>query len=81
MLWAYKTLRRSATQENPFSLALGTKAVAPVEVGLKSQRVELAKTEHNKEILRLNLDLLEEKGKQALKRAEDYIRKTAKYYD
>ena len=56
-------------------------AVTPVEVGLKSPRVELANAEHNEESLRLNLDLLEEKREQALKRAEDYQQKTARYYD
>ena len=81
MLWAYRTTRRSATQETSFALAFGTEAVAPVEVGLTSLRVEFANTEHNEEILRLNLDLLEEKCEQVLKRAEDYHRKTAKYYD
>ena len=58
VLWAYRTTRRSATQETPFSLAFGTEAVDPVEVGLKSPRIELASTEHNEEVLRLNLDLL-----------------------
>ena len=81
MLWTYITTRRSATQETPFALAFGTKAVAPVEVRLKSPRVEFTNTEHNEKILRLNLDLLEEKREQALKRAEDYHRKTTKYYD
>ena len=61
VLWAYRTTRRLAIQETPFALAFGTEAVAPVEVGLKSPRVEFANTEHNEEILRLNLDLLEEK--------------------
>ena len=61
VLWAYRITRRSATQETPFALAFGLEAVAPVEVGLKSPRVEFANTEHNEEILRLNLDLLEEK--------------------
>ena len=54
-------MRKSATQETPFALAFGTEAVAPVEVGLKSLRIEFASTEHNEEVLRLNLDLLEEK--------------------
>ena len=81
VLWAYRTTRRSATQETPFALAFGTKAVAPVEVGLKSPRIEFTNTKHNKEILRLNLNLLEEKREQVLKHAEDYHRKTSKYYD
>ena len=81
VLWAYRTTRKSATQETPFALAFGTKAVDPVEVGLKSPRIELASTEHNEEVLLLNLDLLEEKREQVLKRMEDYHRKTARYYD
>ena len=81
VLWAYRTTRKSATQETLFSLAFGAEAVAPVEVGLKSPRVKFINAEHNEEILRLNLDFLEEKREQVLRRAEDYRRKTAKYYD
>ena len=81
MLWAYKTTRKSTTQETPFALAFGTEVVAPVEIGLKSPRIELASVEHNEEALRLNLDLLDEKRDQVQKRTEDYQRKTARYYD
>ena len=81
MLWAHRTTRKSATQETPFALAFGTEGVAHVEVGLKSLRIEFASAEHNEEVLRLNLDLLEEKWEQVLKRIEDYHRKTARYYD
>ena len=34
---------------DPFALAFGTEAVAPVEVGIKSPRVELASEEQNDE--------------------------------
>ena len=81
VLWAYRTTRKSATQETPFALAFGTKAVAPVEIGLKSPRIELASVEHNEEALRLNLNLLDEKRDQVLKRIEDYQRKTTRYYN
>ena len=81
VLWAYRTTRKSTTQETPFALAFGTKAVAPVEIGLKSLRIELASVEHNEEALRLNLDLLDEKRDLVQKRTEDYQRKTARYYD
>ena len=80
VLWAYRTTRKSTTQETPFALAFCTEAVAPVEVGLKSPRVEFANTEHNEEIFRPNLDLLEEKREQVLKCAENYHRNTTKYY-
>ena len=81
VLWAYRTTRKSATQETPLALAFGTEAVAPVEIGLKSPRIELASVEHNEEALRLNVDLLDEKRDQVLKRTEDYKRKTTRYYD
>ena len=81
VLWAYRTTRKLATQETPFALAFGTEAVAPVEIGLKSPRIELASVEHNEEALRLNLDLLDEKRDQVQKHTEDYQRKTARYYD
>ena len=72
VLWAYKTTRKSATRETPFALAFGTEVVAFVEVGLESPRVKFANAERNEDTLRLNLDLLEEKREQALKRVEDY---------
>ena len=64
VLWAYRTTHKSATQETPFALAFGTELVAPVEVGLKSLRIELEAVEHNDEALHLNLDLLDEKRDQ-----------------
>ena len=81
VLWAYRTTRKSATKETPFTLTFGTEAVAPIEIGLKSPRIELASVEHNEEALRLNLDLLDEKHDQVLKRTEDCQRKTTRYYD
>ena len=78
---AIRNYSKSVTQETPFSLAFGTEAVAPVEIGLESPRIELASTEHNKEALCLNLDFLDEKRDQVQKRTEDYQRKTARYYD
>ena len=47
VLWAYRTTQKSATRETPFALAFGTEAVAPVEVGIKSPRVELVSEEQN----------------------------------
>ena len=81
VLWAYRTTRKSATQETLFALAFGTEEVDSVKVRLKSPRIELVNIEHNEEVLRLNLDLLEEKCEQVLKSMEDYHRKTARYYE
>ena len=80
-LWAYRTTQKSTTRETPFALAFGTEAVAPVEVGIKSPRIKFVSVEHNDEALRLNLELLDEKRKQVLRRTEEYQRKTARYYN
>ena len=81
VLWAYKTTFKITTWETPFALTFGTEAVVPVEIGLKSLRIELASVDQNKEALCLNLDLLDEKREQVLQRIEDYQRRTAKYYN
>ena len=81
VLWAYRTTHKSTTQETLFALALGTEVVAPVEVGLESPRVKFVNTKRNEETLIFDLDLLEEKREQALKRVEDYQRKIARCYD
>ena len=81
VLWAYRTTQKSATRETPFALAFGTEAVAPIEVGIKSLRVELASEEQNDEALRLNLELLDERREQVQQRTEEYQRKTARYYN
>ena len=81
VLWAYRMTQKLATRETPFALAFGTEAVALVEVGIKSPRVELASEEHNDEALRLNLELLDEKREQVQRRTEEYQRKTARYYN
>ena len=74
-------MQKSATWETPFTLAFGTEAVAPVEVGIKSPRIEFALVEHNDEVIRLNLELLDEKREQVLRRIEGYQRKTTRYYN
>ena len=81
VLWAYRTTMKSATRETPFALDFGTKAVAPVEVRIKSPRIEFASVEHNDEALRLNLELLDEKREQVLRRTEEYQRNTTRYYN
>ena len=75
VVWSYRTTRKSATRETLFALAFVIEAGAPVEVGLESPRVEFTNAKKNEESLRLNLDLLEEKREQALKRTEDYQQK------
>ncbi|XP_059436575.1 uncharacterized protein LOC132169575 [Corylus avellana] len=61
VLWAYRTTRRTPTEETPFALAYGTEAVIPAEVGSGSFRVDTFNPNFNDEGLKLHLDLLQEK--------------------
>ncbi|CAJ2653138.1 unnamed protein product [Trifolium pratense] len=61
VLWSYRTTPHSTTGETPFRLTYGTEAVIPVETGASSFRTEVPlEGEDNHEMLREELDLLEE---------------------
>jgi hypothetical protein len=65
VLWAYRTTRRTPTEETPYALAFGTEVVIPAELGSGSLRVESYKAEANAEGFKLHLDLLQEKRDRA----------------
>ena len=67
--------------ENPIRSGSQHRGGSPCRDRIKTPRIELASVEHNGEALRLNLDPLDEKREQVLKRTKDYKRKTARYYD
>ncbi|GKV18246.1 hypothetical protein SLEP1_g28653 [Rubroshorea leprosula] len=60
VLWSCRTTPSSATGETPFSLAYGAEAVIPVEVGLPSDRAGWHDDLNNEQLLRENLDFVEE---------------------
>ncbi|GKV17775.1 hypothetical protein SLEP1_g28236 [Rubroshorea leprosula] len=60
VLWSCRTTPSSATGETPFSLAYGAEAIIPVEVGLPSDRLDRHDDQNNEQLLRENLDLVEE---------------------
>ncbi|KAL0440403.1 UNVERIFIED_CONTAM: hypothetical protein Slati_2523300 [Sesamum latifolium] len=72
VLWAYKTTPRGSTGESPFSLVYGTEAVIPAELGLPSHRVMNFLEECNENLLRENLDLIEELREKAFLRIQRY---------
>ncbi|CAL9016412.1 unnamed protein product, partial [Prunus brigantina] len=65
----------------PFSLAFGSEAVVPVEIGEPSYRTETFTPDANKEALSLSLDLIEEHRAQANLRNEAYNQRVSRYYD
>ncbi|KAK4259488.1 hypothetical protein QN277_005814 [Acacia crassicarpa] len=63
VLWAYRTSVQSSTQETPFRLTYGCKAMILVEIGQPSWRKVRAKQEgqeSNNDALKTDLDLIDE---------------------
>ncbi|XP_057463838.1 uncharacterized protein LOC130753679 [Actinidia eriantha] len=81
VLWAYRTTPRRATNETPYSLAFGFEAVIPLEVGLPTIRTEAYNTSYNNEVLARDLDLAEERRKNALIRMADDQKQLAKSFN
>jgi hypothetical protein len=81
VLWAYRTTKRTPTEETPYALAFGTEAVIPTELGSGSLRVESYKAEANAEGLKLHLDLLQEKRDHAQITLSAYQERMAKYFN
>ncbi|GKU90690.1 hypothetical protein SLEP1_g4654 [Rubroshorea leprosula] len=69
VLWSCRTTPSSATGESPFNLAYRAEAVIPVEVGLPSGRPGQHDDHNNEQLLRENLDLVEEVGDLVLRKA------------
>ncbi|KAL0416876.1 UNVERIFIED_CONTAM: hypothetical protein Slati_3519500 [Sesamum latifolium] len=72
VLWAYRTTPRGSIGETPFSLVYGTEAIIPAELGMPSHRVMNFYEECNENLLRENLDLIEELRKKAFLRIQRY---------
>ncbi|KAL0409949.1 UNVERIFIED_CONTAM: Retrovirus-related Pol polyprotein from transposon opus [Sesamum latifolium] len=72
VLWAYRTTPRGSTGETHFSLVYGTEAIIPAELGMPSHRVMNFSEECNENLLRENLDLIEELREKAFLRIQRY---------
>ncbi|XP_059436543.1 uncharacterized protein LOC132169538 [Corylus avellana] len=81
VLWAYRTMRITLTEETPYALAFGSEAVIPAEVGSGSFRVEIFRLESNDKGLFLHLDLLQEKRDQAQVSMSAYQERVARYFN
>ncbi|XP_071902746.1 uncharacterized protein [Coffea arabica] len=81
ILWAHRTIPRTATQEIPFVLTYETEAVIPAEVGMPSDKVQHFVAQDNDEEMRLNLDLLEQEREEAAIRVAKYKEQVVRHYN
>ena len=66
VLWTYKTTPRRSTRETLFSMTYGVEVVIPLETGFPTTRTSSFNSRDNDEQLTKNLDLIEEKRKNAM---------------
>nr|GEV69598.1 reverse transcriptase domain-containing protein [Tanacetum cinerariifolium] len=81
VLWAHRTSIKQSNEETPFRLKYGSKAVIPIEIGIPTYRTLMIRESYNKEEMRLNLDLLQEKREAAAIREAKYMKKMEQYYN
>ncbi|GKU96145.1 hypothetical protein SLEP1_g9416 [Rubroshorea leprosula] len=81
VLWSCRTTPSSATGETPFSLAYGAEAVIPIEVGLPSDKSDHHDDHNNGQLLRENLDLVEEVREMARIRNMTHQSRVAMFYN
>jgi transposase InsO family protein len=72
VLWTFRTTPRRSMGETPFSLAYGSEAVIPLEIGLPTLRTSEWEPTRNDLAQSQALDLLEERREQAMIRLASY---------
>nr|GEX62012.1 reverse transcriptase domain-containing protein [Tanacetum cinerariifolium] len=81
VLWAHRTSIKQSNGENPLSLTYGSKAVIPAEIGIPTYQTLMIREGYNKEEMRLNLDLLQERREADAIREANYKTKFEQYYN
>ena len=72
VLWAYRTTARTPTGETPFRLTYGTDALIPIKVVVTNMRREAFNEDSNGDLLRVNLDCLDEVRDEASQKMTRY---------
>ena len=66
VLWTYRTTPRKSTRENPFLMTYEPEAVILLENGFPTMRSSAFTSDGNIELLKKNLDLIEEQRENAM---------------
>ena len=81
VLWTYQTTPRKSTGETPFFMTYGAEAVIPLENGFPTMRTSTFTSDGNDELLKKNLDLIEEQRENAMVQLAYYQHKFKQGYD
>ena len=81
VLWTYRTTPRKSIGETPFSMTYGAEVVIPLENGFPMMRTSSFTSDGNDELLKKNLDLIEERTENAMMQLAYYQHKLKQSYD
>ena len=81
VLWTYRTTPRKSIGETPFSMTYGAEVVIPLENGFPMMRTSSFTSDGNDELLKKNLDLIEERRENAMMQLAYYQHKLKQGYD
>ena len=81
VLWTYRTTPQKSTGETPFLMTYGAEAVIPLENGFPTMRSSAFTSDGNNELLKKNLDLIEEQRENAMVQLAYYQHKLKQGYD
>ena len=81
VLWTYRMTPRKFTEETLFSMTYGAEAMIPLENGFPTMRTSTFTSDRNDELLKKNLDLLEERRENAMVQLAYYQHKLKQDYD
>ena len=81
VLWTYRTAPRKSTGETPFSMTYGAEAVILLKNGFPTMRTSTFTSNGNDELLKKNLDLVEEWRENAMVQLAYYQHKLKQGYD
>lgn len=81
VLWAYRTMCKTATGQTPYTLAFGLEAVTPVELIWPTTRIKFYDAEKNEEAIMIEQENMEEIREEARIKEEKYKRKLENFYN
>ena len=81
VLWTYRTTPQKSTGETPFLMTYGAEAVIPLENGFPTMRSSAFTSDGNNELLKKNLDLIEEQRENAMVQLAYYQHKLKQGYN
>ena len=81
VLWTYRTTPQKSTGETPFSMTYGAEVVIPLENGFPTMRSSAFTSDGNDELLKRNLNIIEERWENARVQLAYYQHKLKQGYD